>query len=78
MFLIDTLHVHRFVFIISILNVGFINLGSLVDRLPRKGSAQADSAQLMGRPKSLKQQARRAVQSLTERSSRGGAAPVFS
>ena len=33
--------------------VGFINPGSLADRLPRKGSAQADSAQLMGRPKSL-------------------------
>ena len=28
--------------------VGFINPGFLVDRLPRKGSAQADSAQLMG------------------------------
>ena len=34
-------------------SVGFINPGSLADRLPRKGSAQADITQLMGRPKSL-------------------------
>ena len=33
--------------------VGFINLGSLADRLPNKGSTQADNAQLMGRPKYL-------------------------
>ena len=33
--------------------VGFINPGSLMDRLPNKGSAQADNAQLMGRPKYL-------------------------
>ena len=38
-------------------SVGFINPGSLGDRLPYQGSAQADSTQLMGRPKSLKQQA---------------------
>ena len=31
--------------------VGFINTGSLADRLPNKGSAQADSEQLMGQPK---------------------------
>ena len=29
-------------------------MGFLMDRLPRKGSAQAGSTQLMGRPKSLK------------------------
>ena len=34
-------------------SVGFINLGSLMDRLPNKGSARADNAQLMGRPKYL-------------------------
>ena len=33
--------------------VGFINQRSLVDRLPNKGSAQADNAQLMGRPQYL-------------------------
>ena len=33
--------------------VGFLNPKSLVDRLPNKDSAQADSAQLMGQPKSL-------------------------
>ena len=37
--------------------VGFINLGSLADRLPRKCSAQADSTQLMGRPKYLSDRA---------------------
>ena len=31
--------------------VGFINPGSLADRLSNKGSAQADNTQLMGRPK---------------------------
>ena len=31
--------------------VGFINPESLVDWFPNKGSAQADNAQLMGRPK---------------------------
>ena len=35
--------------------VGFINPGSLGDRLPRQGLAQADNIQLMGRPKGLKQ-----------------------
>ena len=35
--------------------VGFINPGSLGDRLPRQSSTQADSTQLMGWPKSLKQ-----------------------
>ena len=33
--------------------VGFINPGSLADRLPNKGSAQANNVQLMGRPKYL-------------------------
>ena len=33
--------------------VGFINPRSLADRLPNKGLAQADNAQLMGRPKYL-------------------------
>ena len=33
--------------------VGFINPGSLVDRLPRKGSAQADSRELVDQPKYL-------------------------
>ena len=37
--------------------VGFINPGSLGDRLPCRGLAQAGSTQLMGWPKSLKQQA---------------------
>ena len=41
--------------------VGFIDPGSLGDRLPRQGLAQTSSTQLMGRPKSLKQWARRAV-----------------
>jgi len=36
---------------ISNIYVGFVNPGSLVDWLPRKGSTQADSAQLMGQPK---------------------------
>ena len=35
-------------------SVGFINPGSLGDRLPRQGLAQAGSTQLMGWPKSLK------------------------
>ena len=35
------------------LHVGFINPGSLTDRLSNKGSAQADNVQLMGRPKYL-------------------------
>ena len=35
-------------------SVRFINLGSLEDRLPRQGLAQAGSTQLMGWPKSLK------------------------
>ena len=30
------------------LSVGFINPGSLADRLPNKGSAQADNVQLIG------------------------------
>ena len=47
-------------------SVGFINPGSLADRLFNKGLAQVS-----------KRQARRAIQSPTERSSRGGAAPVF-
>ena len=34
--------------------VGFINPGSLGDRLPRQGSAQENSMQSMGWPKSLK------------------------
>ena len=34
--------------------VGFINPGSLGDRLPRQGSAQENSMLFMGRPKSLK------------------------
>ena len=33
--------------------VGFINPGSLADRLPNKSSAQTDNVQLMGRPKYL-------------------------
>ena len=33
------------------LSVGFINPGSLADRLPNKGLAQADNAQIMGQPK---------------------------
>ena len=33
--------------------VGFINPGSLADRLPNKGSVQANNAQLMGWPKYL-------------------------
>ena len=36
---------------------GFINPGSLIDRLPHKDSAQADSTQLMGRPKYLSDRA---------------------
>jgi hypothetical protein len=56
--------------------VGFINPGSLTNRLPHKGSAQADSTQLMARPKSLKQHVKRAVQPPTERSSQGGTAPA--
>ena len=56
--------------------VGFINPGSLGDRLPRQGSAQTDSTQLMGRPKGLEQQAERAVQSPTGRSGRRGTAPA--
>ena len=31
--------------------VGFINLGSVGDQLPRQGSAQADSTQLKGWPR---------------------------
>ena len=56
--------------------VGFINLGSLGDRLPCQGSTQADGTQLMGRPKDLKQQAERAVQSPTGRSGRRGTTPA--
>ena len=56
--------------------VGFINPGSLGDRLPRQGSTQADSKQLVGRPKGLKQQAERAVQSPTRRSGQRGTAPA--
>ena len=37
----------------SIQCVGFINPGSLADWLPNRGLAQADNAQLMGRPKYL-------------------------
>ena len=33
--------------------VGFINPGSLTDRLPNRGSAQADNAQLVGWPRYL-------------------------
>ena len=58
------------------IDVGFINLGSLKDRLPRQGSAQVGSTQLMGRPKDLKQQAERAVQSPTGRSGRRGTVPA--
>ena len=36
--------------LVYVVGVGFINPGSLMDRLPKKGSAQADNAQLMGRP----------------------------
>ena len=59
-----------------IVTVRFINLGSLGDRLPRQGSAQTDSTQLMGRPKGLEQQVERAVQSPTGRSGRGGTTPA--
>ena len=57
-------------------SVGFINPGSLRNRLPRQASAQAGSTQLMGRPKDLKQQAERAVQSPTGRSGRRGTVPA--
>ena len=56
--------------------VGFINPGSLGDRLPCQGSAQAGSTQLMGRPKDLKQQAKRAVQSPTGRSGQRETSPA--
>jgi len=50
----DVLYSSSIILAISIsVCVGFINPGSLTDRLPRKGSAQADNTQLMGRPKSL-------------------------
>ena len=60
--------------------VGFINPRSLMDRLPNKGSAQQATLQtalkLMGRPKFLKQQTRRVIQSPTERPGLGGTAPA--
>ena len=56
--------------------VGFIKPGSLGDRLPRQGLAQADSTQLMGRPRNLKQQAKGAFQSPTGRTGRRGTAPA--
>ena len=56
--------------------VGFINPGSLGDRLPCPGSAQEGSKQLMGRPKSLKQQGGRVIQSPTGRSGRRGTTPA--
>ena len=56
--------------------VGFINMGSLADQLPSKGSAQIDKHATHGLTQVSKQQARRAIQSPTGRSGQGGAVPV--
>ena len=57
--------------------IGFINLGSLADQLPRKRLGPSRQRATHGPAQVSKQQARRAIQSTTGRSGRGRAAPIF-
>ena len=59
-------------------SVGFINPGSLGDRLPRQGSTQENNMLFMGRPEGLRiRQAGRTARSPTGRSARKNERPLI-